>query len=138
SYIYFGQRLLSTVVPNGSGGEIAEHHHPDRLGTRLVTNQSSGGSFQQATLPFGNILNTETNGAPVRPFTTYDRGPTTGLDYALNRHYDPQQGRFTQVDPIGMQSASLSSPQTLNLYAYCMNDPVNHVDPSGLGFFSFL
>jgi len=138
SYIYFGQRLLSTVVPNGSGGEIAEHHHPDRLGTRLVTNQSTGGSFQQATLPFGNILNTETNGAPVRPFTTYDRGPTTGLDYALNRHYDPQQGRFTQVDPIGMQSASLSSPQTLNLYAYCMNDPVNHVDPSGLGFFSFL
>ncbi|MCA1579373.1 MAG: DUF4214 domain-containing protein [Acidobacteria bacterium] len=138
SYVYFGPRLLSTLVPDGSGGEMAEHHHPDRLGTRLVTNQSTGSSFQQATLPFGNVLSTETNGQTKRLFTTYDRGPTTGLDYALNRHYDPQQGRFTQVDPIGMQSVSLTSPQTLNLYAYCSNDPVNQVDPSGLGFFSFL
>ncbi|HXQ70020.1 MAG TPA: RHS repeat-associated core domain-containing protein, partial [Pyrinomonadaceae bacterium] len=47
-------------------------------------------------------------------------------------------GRFTQVDPIGMQSVTLSSPQTLNLYAYCMNDPVNHSDSTGLGFLSFL
>src|SRR5439155_10568610 len=45
------------------------------------------------------------------------------------------QGRFTQVDPIGMRSVDLSSPQTLNLYAYCTNDPVNHTDPSGQGFF---
>jgi RHS repeat-associated protein len=60
------------------------------------------------------------------------------LDYAVNRHYDSQQGRFTQVDPIGMQSTSLASPQTLNLYAYCTNDPVNNTDPSGLGFFSWL
>ena len=55
-----------------------------------------------------------------------------------NRHYDPLQGRFTQVDPIGMGSVSLASPQTLNLYAYCADDPINHTDPSGLGFFSFL
>src|SRR5262249_19154274 len=56
------------------------------------------------------------------------------LDYAANRFYSPQQGRFTQVDPIGMGAASLSNPQTLNLYAYCGNDPINHVDPSGLFF----
>ena len=37
-----------------------------------------------------------------------------------------------------MGSVSLSVPQTLNLYAYCTNDPINHTDPSGLGFFSFL
>ena len=55
----------------------------------------------------------------------------------MNRFYDPLQGRFTQVDPIGMSSVSLDSPQTLNLYAYCGNDPINHIDPSGLGFFSF-
>ena len=33
---------------------------------------------------------------------------------------------------------SLASPQTLNLYAYCANDPINHLDPTGLGFLSFL
>jgi RHS repeat-associated protein len=79
-----------------------------------------------------------TIGSTNKRFTSYDRSANTGLDYAINRHYDPQQGRFTQVDPIGMGSVSLDSPQTLNLYAYCTNDPINHADPSGLGFFSFL
>ncbi len=37
-----------------------------------------------------------------------------------------------------MGATSLTSPQTLNLYAYCTNDPINHTDPSGLGFFSWL
>jgi hypothetical protein len=37
-----------------------------------------------------------------------------------------------------MNATSLDSPQTLNLYAYCSNDPVNYLDPSGLGFLSFL
>lgn len=60
------------------------------------------------------------------------RSPGTGLDYAVNRHYDPRQGRFTQVDPIGMGGSSPSDPQSLNLYAYCGNDPVNSIDPSGL------
>jgi hypothetical protein len=31
-----------------------------------------------------------------------------------------------------MAAVSLENPQTLNLYAYCANDPVNHTDPSGL------
>jgi RHS repeat-associated protein len=65
-------------------------------------------------------------------FTSYDRSDATGLDYAVNRHYSSAQGRFTQVDPIGMGASSLGDPQTLNMYAYCGNDPINHVDPDGL------
>jgi len=132
SYVYLGNRLLSTLTPNGSGGESVQYHHPDRLGTRLVTDPSNGTSFEQVTLPFGTALNAESTGATNKRFTSYDRSATTGLDYAVNRHYDPQQGRFTQVDPAGMGMSSLGSPQTFNLYAYCSNDPINHVDPSGL------
>jgi nucleic acid/nucleotide deaminase of polymorphic system toxin len=33
-----------------------------------------------------------------------------------------------------MDAASLGDPQTLNLYAYCGNDPINNVDPDGLFF----
>lgn len=139
SYVYLGNRLLSTLTPNGSGGEAIEHHHPDRLGTRVITNPLSGGWSEQVTLPFGTALAAESSGTPSnRRFTSYDRSGTTGLDYASNRRYDAQQGRFTQVDPIGMKSVDLNSPQTLNLYAYCANDPINHTDPSGLGFFKSL
>lgn len=143
SYVYLGARLLSTLTPNGAGGEALEFDHPDRLGTRLVTYPSNGVFFEQQTLPFGTALN-ETPpaggsfGSTNRRFTTYDRSATTGLDYAYNRHYDPQQGRFTQVDPAGIRSASIVNPQTLNLYAYCTNDPINHTDPTGRGFFSSL
>ncbi len=137
SDVYLGNRLLSTLTPSG-GGEAVQYHHPDRLGTRLVTDPVAGTSFEQVTLPFGTPLNAESTGSTNRRFTSYDRSATTGLDYAYNRHYDSQQGRFTQVDPIAMGAVSLTSPQTLNLYAYCTNDPINHIDPSGLGFFSFL
>lgn len=138
SLVYFGDSVLSTITPDGQGGEYAEYNHPDHLGTRLITNQQAGTSYGQTNLPFGNALDAESTGSTGRRFTSYERSARTGLDYALNRTYDPKQGRFSQVDPIAMGSVSLSNPQTLNLYAYCTNDPVNYVDPSGLGFFSFL
>jgi RHS repeat-associated protein len=132
SYVFLGNRLLATLTPSGT-----QYHHPDRLGTRVVTNPSTGGSFEQVTLPFGGALSAESTGTTNRRFTSYDRSATTGLDYALNRSYDSQQGRFTQVDPVGMRATSLENPQTLNLYSYCTNDPVNRTDPDGLGLISF-
>ncbi len=133
NYVYLGSRLLATQQP-GSGPEYVEYHHPDRLGTRLVTNNANVSFYEQVTLPYGTVLSGESSGSTSRPFTSYDRSAVTGMDYALNRHYDATQGRFTQVDPIGMKSVDLNNPQTLNLYGYCMNDPVNHTDPDGLLF----
>jgi RHS repeat-associated protein len=134
NYIYLGGRLLSTEAPNGSG-EIVHYHHPDRLGTKLVTNNLDTTSFHQANLPFGTALEAESSSGITsvtnRRFTSYDRSTTTGLDYAINRQYDSRQGRFTQVDPLGMAAASLADPQTLNMYSYVGNDPVNRVDPDG-------
>ncbi|MCY7356289.1 MAG: hypothetical protein LH609_02250, partial [Rudanella sp.] len=133
SYTYLGSSQLSTITPNGTGGEYTEYNHPDRLGTRLITNQDSGGVSEQAHLPFGRPLDAEstiTNNN--KRFTSYDRSARTGLDYAINRTYDSKQGRFTQVDPIDMEAVDAMNPQTLNFYTYCGNDPVNHVDPDGL------
>ncbi|MFL6276472.1 MAG: RHS repeat-associated core domain-containing protein [Blastocatellia bacterium] len=137
SYIYLGARLLATLAA-GAASERVEYQHPDRLGTRLVTNNQDTTSFEQAALAYGTALDGESAGATKRRFTSYERSSVSGLDYGVNRHYDPLQGRFTQVDPIGMRSTSLADPQTLNLYAYCANDPVNRIDPNGLGFFGFL
>jgi RHS repeat-associated protein len=132
SYIYLGARLLATMQPTQYSTDYVEYHHPDRLGTRLITNASNSYLIEQATLPYGVALDAESTGASNRRFTSYERSAQTGLDYAVNRHYDAVQGRFTQVDPIGAGASSLSDPQSLNLYAYCGNDPINRIDPDGL------
>jgi RHS repeat-associated protein len=132
SYTYLGGSQLSTVTPNGAGGETVEYNHPDLLGTRITTNQQNGTSTEQSSLPFGTALSAETSRSESKRFTSYERSARTGLDYAVNRTYDSKQGRFTQVDPIKMQAVNLFNPQTLNFYSYCGNDPINHTDPSGL------
>jgi RHS repeat-associated protein len=138
SYVYLGERLLSTITPNGNNSETTEYNHPDRLGIRLSANQQNGTYSEQNSLPFGTSLASETTpNNTTKKFTSYERSNRTGLDYAVNRTYDSKLGRFTQVDPINMKATNLNIPQTLNLYNYCGNDPINRTDPSGL-FWGFI
>uniref|UniRef100_UPI001F4FD995 RHS repeat-associated core domain-containing protein n=1 Tax=Rosenbergiella epipactidis TaxID=1544694 RepID=UPI001F4FD995 len=48
----------------------------------------------------------------------------SGLHYNLFRYYDPDSGRFTQLDPIGLAGG-------INLYQYAPN-ALGWVDPLGL------
>ena len=53
----------------------------------------------------------------------------TELYYLQTRYYDPEIGRFISQDSI-----EYADPETingLNLYAYCGNNPVMSIDPSG-------
>ncbi len=50
----------------------------------------------------------------------------SGLHYNLFRYYEPEVGRFTTQDPIGLEGG-------LNLYAYGPN-PLTWIDPFGLSF----
>ena len=137
--MYTGSRLLSTITKTGST-ETTEYHHPDRLGTKLIANPATNTVKEQETLPYGTSLDAETTtpqanngvGPSNQRFTSYDRSGTTGLDYAVNRIYSSEQGRFTQPDPIGMASVDLTDPQTLNLYTYARNNPIDFTGPDGL------
>ena len=54
---------------------------------------------------------------------------TDGLQKVGVRWYDPAVGRFLQKDPwLGSPYA----PLTLNRYGYCVNKPVQMIDPSGM------
>ena len=58
------------------------------------------------------------------------------LYYLVTRYYDPVVGRF-----ISQDSFEYADPDTingLNLYAYCANNPVMNVDPTGHAFLVFL
>ena len=48
--------------------------------------------------------------------------------YYNARYYDPVIGRFISPDTVVQ---SFSSPQKLNRYSYCVNNPLKYTDPSG-------
>ena len=77
---------------------------------------------------FGNELEPDTSDSnPFRYCGEYYDGET-GSYYLRARYYDPVVGRFTQQDSY---SGDIAQPLSLNYYAYCYNNPVQHVDRSG-------
>ena len=81
----------------------------------------------------GNVtIAADVNGiATINPFRYrgYYYDSDTGLYYLNYRYYDPNLGRFISPD-----DASYINPNNvngLNIYAYCNNDPINNIDPTG-------
>jgi len=69
---------------------------------------------------------------PAYKSTGKERDSESGLDYFGFRHYASTMGRFMTPDPAGMMAVDIGSPQTLNRYAYVINNPLNLIDPFGL------
>ena len=67
---------------------------------------------------------------PIR-YRGYYQDVETGLYYLQSRYYDPTTMRFVNADDPNVIQMGSTEKQELNLYAYCVNDPVNYVDPSG-------
>ncbi|NIQ91130.1 MAG: RHS repeat-associated core domain-containing protein, partial [Deltaproteobacteria bacterium] len=100
----------------------------DQVGTLRVVADSSGSVVKRIDYDsFGNIL-ADTNPTFDVPFGfaggVHDRD--TGLVRFGFRDYDPNIGRWTAKDPI------LFAGGNIDLYGYCLNDPVNWIDPLGL------
>ncbi len=79
----------------------------------------------------GNDLTSSSHIGNRNPFRYrgYFYDVETGLYYLQTRYYDPEIGRFLNMDDV-----SYADPEQfhgLNLYAYCGNDPVNRIDPTG-------
>ena len=57
----------------------------------------------------------------------YDK--ETSLYYCNSRYYDPEVKRFISIDDISY--LDIETIGGINLYAYCMNNPIMYADPSG-------
>ncbi len=79
---------------------------------------------------FGNIDPTGTTGDVNNNITYagYQYDEETGLYYLNARMYDPKVARFLQEDTY---AGNASDPLSLNLYTYCVNNPLIYVDPTG-------
>ena len=74
---------------------------------------------------------TNTTLANLNPFRyrSYYLDTETNLYFLKTRYYDPEIGRFITIDDISYLDPE--SINGLNLYAYCFNNPVNCIDPTG-------
>lgn len=93
-----------------------------------MLSRPDGSVFKQFSYDsFGNVL--EEQGADVHIHIGFAGGLTdqdTGLVRFGFRDYDPETGRFTCKDPAGDTGGDH------DLYDYCVDDPVNALDPKGL------
>ena len=80
---------------------------------------------------WGNVLSQSGDFADVNPFRyrSYYYDTETGFYYVSSRYYDPEIGRWINADnAIAGVGGDIRS---YNLFAYCMNDPVNMSDHTG-------
>ncbi len=117
NYVYRKDVQGNIIAILDSSGNVVVKYHYDAWGNHTITD-SNGKSV--------------TNGIGVsNPFRYrgYYYDTETKLYYLQTRYYDPEVGRFINIDNI-----EYADPETingLNLYAYCNNNPVNYYDPSG-------
>ena len=79
--------------------------------------------------PFGKTTDEgQQNFLNETTFTGSVQDKATGLQYMNARYYDPNTGRFLSQDSY---KGTATEPWTQHLYAYCGNNPVNMVDPTG-------
>jgi len=64
--------------------------------------------------------------ASARPsiYTGKERDTESGNDYFGARYYASSMGRWMSPDPSGLYYADPTNPQSLNLYAYVLNNPL--------------
>ena len=79
----------------------------------------------------GQEITSPNNMGNLNPFRYrgYYFDTETGLYYLQSRYYDPKTCRFVNADAV--VSAVGSSIQGYNMFAYCMNNPVNMTDSTG-------
>jgi RHS repeat-associated protein len=124
SYFVHGQGLLAMVTPDNQ----TYCYHFDGTGNPVAMTDSSQYSVNSyAYSPFGMIIGeNETVDQPFKYVGQFGvMAEPDNLYYMKARYYDADTARFISEDPIGFEGG-------INLYAYCLNNPILFIDPLGV------
>ncbi|NBD12295.1 FG-GAP-like repeat-containing protein [Corallococcus silvisoli] len=108
------------------------YFHADHLGSTALTTDASGKKASQvAYLPYGGVFRPKTTGPDdFRPkFQGREADEPSGLLYFGARYYDPALGRF--LTPDSRTASRISGRDSLNRFAFAINNPVTYTDPTG-------
>ena len=107
---------------NIQGDVVAVYEYDGDLVVRYAYN--AWGKILSVT---GTAANTIGRYNPLR-YRGYYYDNETGFYYLNSRYYDPNVGRFLNADGYINANGDLIG---FNMFAYCGNNPVNRVDPTG-------
>ena len=153
AYDWAGRRVSTWLSPTnfGSEGKIywdgqqiayrsidgtTYFDHRDTLGTeRMRTTYSGTVGSTYTSLPWGDgytgVVNTSGADQDNGHYAALDRDAESDTEHARFRNYASAQGRWLAPDSY-LGSYNLTNPQSMNRYAYVLNNPLSFVDPSGL------
>jgi RHS repeat-associated protein len=130
TYVYANSQILAQH--NGNYNAPRYFYLHDRLGSfRLVINSAGDVNNTYTYNPFGEMFASECNETVSNQFkfTGQFYDSETGQYYLRARMYDPPLMRFISRDPV---FGKFEEPLTLHKYLYCLNNPINRIDPTGL------
>ena len=123
SYIYGPNGLPISQI--SSAGAVTYMHH-DQLGSTRMLTSPTGEAIGATTYgPYGSIEAQSGMATTRLGFAGQYTDSETGLQYLRARFYDPATTQFLTRDPIVM---STRAP-----YNYAYDNPLNLIDPGGLG-----
>ncbi|MBE8723365.1 SpvB/TcaC N-terminal domain-containing protein [Flavobacterium hungaricum] len=135
--VQFGPPVEPTTVKGGEGftgtgmpeNDIF-YFHPDHLGsTSYITNKNGSISQHVEYIAFGEVLFEEHSSSFSSPylFNGKELDRETNLSYYGARYLDMKTSLWLSVDPLAEEFLHHSP------YNYCFNNPLNLIDPSGMG-----
>jgi RHS repeat-associated protein len=132
-YIFFGGERIAR---RDSSNNVF-YYLVDQLGSSRVIVQGGQTAFcyDADFEPFGGEHVYTNTCAQNYKFTGKERDSESNLDNFGARYYASTTGRFMTPDwalkPVTVPYASFGDPQTLNLYTYVQNSPLNRIDADG-------
>ncbi len=151
-FLYANGNLIGSYTMDSSNQEIVSKHTANvfgingdiiltiRTGTKsYVYNADIRGSIMSITDDNGDVVQScyySVFGEPSVEGTFYNEilytgavyDSSTGMYYLSTRFYDSESGRFTSRDSV---RGSVDNPLSLNIYAYCVNNPLKYTDEEG-------
>jgi RHS repeat-associated protein len=129
TYIFFNEQR---VARSDSAGAV-HYYFSDHLGSHGVVENATGSACEQDIdyYPYGGQENDycTTQVAQHHKFTGKERDAESGLDNFGARYDASSMGRF--MTPDSPSYSNHKNPQSWNLYAYALNNPVTFRDADG-------